>query len=64
MNKPRELHVSEGRLRRWLARYLSPRVVELAMAELVENPTDAQDVKLTDEERARLRARFRGMLPR
>lgn len=50
----RELRVTEGRLRRALLRFVSLRVSEQIVEELVTEPVDPQDIVLTDEDRVRL----------
>lgn len=54
-----ELHLTEGRLRRTLLRFVSPRVSEEIVAELVERPVDQQDLRMTDEERTRIEDKMR-----
>lgn len=59
MSESRELHLSEGRLRRCLARYLAPRVVEEAMQELVERPRDAYDLRVPSDRFEEIAAKLR-----
>lgn len=64
MTLARELHVSEGRLRRRLQEELAPKRVEEIIRDLRESPCDEYDILLTDEKRAELREKYRrkGML--